>query len=103
MCERKLQRSGFSCGLVLVMRVCVCACVHVCVCVCVEGVHREYHWAEFTHEKQQKMPQKYVRVPSYLCGEGREGTGCWEGSANFRGCLVFYLHLNPVVVFGQLH
>lgn len=43
----------------------------------------EEHWAEFTHENQQKMPQKYVRVPSYLCSEGRERTECWKGSANF--------------------
>lgn len=64
-------------GLVLVM--CVCTCV----LVCVEEVHMEEHWAEFTHENQQKMPQKYVRVPSYLCSEGRERTECWKGSANF--------------------
>lgn len=49
--------------------------------------------------------KRYLRsmsVPSYLCGEGREGTECEERSANFQVCVVFYLHLNLVVVFGQL-
>lgn len=87
--KKKTQSSG----PVLLM----CLSVQMCVC---GGDSQGITQGRIYPREKQKALQKYVRVPSYLCSGSREATECWEGSANFRECLIFYLHLNPVVVSG---
>lgn len=101
MCESELQCSGFCFELVLAVLCVVCACVHVCRCVCV--------WRSFTgNNAGQNLPtidnKRCLRSMSgcpRISAAGAERVQSASKGQPILECHVFYLHQNPVVVFGS--